>query len=690
MSSSILLTSRLFKGAKRLEMSSRGDFGDKDVEAWTLYALDRGAKPGNYRPFRDALTTFFLSFLPFVRSPLINRLADRYSPTQFTPEALLLTLALGLFLAGAAAFAGESPGGGALVILLAIAAFVGVFAVANRPQVVVAPSQPRAPPPRQLAIVDSWHAVAVGCGTLAGAFEESFVAAFKAASRDPSLGVSLAPEEIKYDTGNGYEERHRLVVSRNQANVLVDLHATGDDLYVGWHGYLNWAQWIESAPVSVRLEDGVDNQFRALGPGLYWPNEFDLVDLSCIADLVHRALRSELERLLKDREIDEEIDFEIVRGDRQRAFDADRHAGNLADPDKKGDTWTDLMQAMGSWRSAGSGRATEDPLTYGSPALPRHGQRRSYPKALPSFVLLLGLSLVMSLVSPYFLASANVSTVLNASAIVGILGVAQTLVVMTAGIDLSIGMIMAISTVVVGYLANTEDVPVALALAIGLLVGAGFGWLNGMLITRMRMPPFIVTFATMSIISGLSMFYSNGKTIFVQVIEENGSLLQVMGNRISVGDIHIMWGTFLMLSIGVIAWYALNQTAYGRSIYRTGQDPEAARLDGINTDRVILSVYILAGFLSAVAGWVFIGRLGAISPTAGWNANLNSIAAVVVGGTSLFGGGGSIVGTLIGALVVAVLQAALIFAGFEAWWQEVAIGVLVIVGVALSQRDAEV
>jgi len=286
----ILLTSRLFKGGKRLEVLSRGDFGDKDVRAWILYALDRGPKPANYRPFRDALTAFFLSFVPFVWSPLNNRLDDRYRPTRYTPEAILSTVAFVLFFAGAAALSGDSGGGGALLILLAIAAFAGVFAFANRPQVVVAPSQPRVPPPRRLAIVDSWHAVAFGCGEMAGAFEVRFVAALKAASGDPTLGVSAAPERITYRTSNGYEERQRLVVSRNQATVLIDIHPAGDDLYVGWHGYLNWAQWIESAPVSVRIEDDMSCQFRALAPGLYRPNEFDLVDLNCIAD--HRTSRT--------------------------------------------------------------------------------------------------------------------------------------------------------------------------------------------------------------------------------------------------------------------------------------------------------------------------------------------------------------------------------------------------------------
>ena len=137
--------------------------------------------------------------------------------------------------------------------------------------------------------------------------------------------------------------------------------------------------------------------------------------------------------------------------------------------------------------------------------------------------------------------------------------------------------------------------------------------------------------------------------------------------------------------LAIIVWYVLNRTAYGRHIYATGDDPEAARLAGINTDRILLSVYVLAGLIAAIAGWALIGRIGAISPTAGANANLDSITAVVIGGTSLFGGRGSIVGTLIGALIVGVFRSAVSLAGLDVLWQEFAIGVLIIVAVALDQ-----
>jgi fructose transport system permease protein len=158
-----------------------------------------------------------------------------------------------------------------------------------------------------------------------------------------------------------------------------------------------------------------------------------------------------------------------------------------------------------------------------------------------------------------------------------------------------------------------------------------------------------------------------------------------MGNQVMFGGARIMWGTFLMLLVALAFWYVLNRTAYGRHVYATGDDPEAARLAGIDTDRVLRSVYTLAGIIAAIAGWALIGRVGAISPTAGENANLDSITAVVIGGTSLFGGRGSIVGTLVGALIVGVFRSAVSLAGLDVLWQEFAIGVLIIVAVALDQ-----
>jgi len=309
----------------------------------------------------------------------------------------------------------------------------------------------------------------------------------------------------------------------------------------------------------------------------------------------------------------------------------------------------------------------------------------SYPTTVPFVVLVLGLLLGCTVNYSHFVTGSNISTVLTQVTIIGILGIAQTLVILTAGIDLSVGVIMVISSVVMGRLAVVDGVPLLIAFPLGLLCGVAFGWLNGVLVTRMQMPPFIVTLGTLSIIGALNTFYSRSETIRTQDIEEKAPFLQLMGIPFNIGSARIILASFLLIVLAIIFWYVLNRTAYGRHIYATGDDPEAARLAGINTDRILLSVYVLAGFIAAIAGWALIGRIGAISPTAGANGNLDSITAVVIGGTSLFGGRGSIVGTLIGALIVGVFRSAVSLAGLDVLWQEFAIGVLIIVAVALDQ-----
>ena len=147
----------------------------------------------------------------------------------------------------------------------------------------------------------------------------------------------------------------------------------------------------------------------------------------------------------------------------------------------------------------------------------------------------------------------------------------------------------------------------------------------------------------------------------------------------------VTYGSILMVLLALAVWYVLNRTAFGRHVYATGDDPDAARLAGISPNRTLIAVYTLAGLICAIAAWVLIGRIGGVSPQAGQTANLNSITAVVIGGTSLFGGRGSIVGTLVGALIVGVFRNGLALSGLEVLWQEFTVGVLIIVAVTLDQ-----
>jgi fructose transport system permease protein len=237
-----------------------------------------------------------------------------------------------------------------------------------------------------------------------------------------------------------------------------------------------------------------------------------------------------------------------------------------------------------------------------------------------------------------------------------------------------------------GRLAVVYGVPIEIAFVAGLVVGTVCGLVNGVLVALLKLPPFIVTLGTWSIFGSLVTFVSNSETIRYQDVEAKASFLQWTGNNFILGHgAVITYGSILMIALAILIWYVLARTAFGRHVYATGDDPEAARLAGIKTRNTLVGVYTLAGLICALAGWVTIGRIGAVSPLAGANSNLDAITAVVIGGTSLFGGRGTIIGTLFGALIVGVFRDGLGIAGFDPLWQEFAIGVLIIAAVTIDQ-----
>ncbi|AWX99434.1 ABC transporter permease [Marinomonas primoryensis] len=308
-----------------------------------------------------------------------------------------------------------------------------------------------------------------------------------------------------------------------------------------------------------------------------------------------------------------------------------------------------------------------------------------YPIAAPSIVLILAIAGFSLIVGGRFLHPFNLSLILQQVTIIGVIGVAQTLIILTAGIDLSVGAIMVLASVVMGRMAMDYGFEAWLALLIGIGVGAIAGFINGLLITRMKLPPFIATLGSWNVFFALNLWYSKSETIRSQDISAAAPLLQWLGETINVFGARLTYGSLLMLGIFFIIWYALNWTPWGRHVYATGDDPAAAKLAGIRTDRILLSVYILAGVVCALGAWVLIGRIGSVSPQAGYTTNLDSITAVVIGGCSLFGGRGSIYGTLIGALVVGVFRNGLALAGVDVLWQEFTVGILIIVAVGVDQ-----
>ena len=308
-----------------------------------------------------------------------------------------------------------------------------------------------------------------------------------------------------------------------------------------------------------------------------------------------------------------------------------------------------------------------------------------YPIAAPSIVLLVAIISFSIIIGDRFLHPFNMSLILQQVTIIGILGIAQTLIILTAGIDLSVGAIMVLTSVLMGRMAIEVGLPDFVALAIGLGAGAITGLINGALVTRFKLPPFIVTLGTWNIFFALNLWYSRSETIRSQEIDAVAPLLHWTGTTIDFLGARLTYGSLMMIALFVVVWYALKWTAWGKHVYATGDDPVAAQLAGIRTDRVLLSIYIVAGVICALGAWALIGRIGSISPQAGMTANLDSITAVVIGGCSLFGGRGSIFGTLIGALVVGVFRNGLALAGVEVLWQEFTVGLLIIVAVGVDQ-----
>jgi fructose transport system permease protein len=309
----------------------------------------------------------------------------------------------------------------------------------------------------------------------------------------------------------------------------------------------------------------------------------------------------------------------------------------------------------------------------------------SSPSAVSLIVLVVALVVFGTLLGSKFFSAFSLTLILQQVAITGIVGAAQTLVIMTAGIDLSVGAIMVLSSVVMGQFAFRYGLPVGIAIPCGFAVGAFCGFINGVLIARMKLPPFIVTLGMWQIVLASNFLYSANETIRSQDIEANAPLLQFFGSTFKIGGAVFTYGVITMVLLVAVLWYVLNHTAWGRHVYAVGDDPEAAELSGVNVKGMLISIYMISGLICALAGWALIGRIGSVSPTAGQFANIESITAVVIGGISLFGGRGSILGMMFGALIVGVFSLGLRLLGTDVQWTYLLIGVLIIVAVAVDQ-----
>ncbi len=309
---------------------------------------------------------------------------------------------------------------------------------------------------------------------------------------------------------------------------------------------------------------------------------------------------------------------------------------------------------------------------------------RRNPTMIPALVLVLSI-LIFGLIQPRFLGVGALSTVLKQVTVTGFVALAQTLIILTAGIDLSVGAILVVSSLVMANLAVFSGVPVIIAVLIGIALGGLMGAVNGLLVTLMRLPPFIVTLGTLSIFESLKLWYSKSESVRNVDIEATAPSLLFFGKGFNISGASVSYGGITLMLLAALLWYVLNHTAWGRHVHAIGDDPDAALLSGINVNRTLVSVYTVAGVICGFAAWIAIGRVGSVSPIAFEDVNLASITAVVIGGTSLFGGRGSIIGSVLGAMIVGVFITGLSLAGVDDYWQKFAAGCLVIIAVALDQ-----
>lgn len=300
--------------------------------------------------------------------------------------------------------------------------------------------------------------------------------------------------------------------------------------------------------------------------------------------------------------------------------------------------------------------------------------------ALGPFVALAAACLFFATRTDRFLTGENLSLILQQVMVVGVIAIGQTLIILTAGVDLACGAIMALGGIVMTKLVAEHGLSVPMAIGAGLAITTLFGVVNGLLVSAINLPPFIVTLGTLNIAFAVTQLYSQAQTV-----TELPASMTFLGGTFRVGGTAVVYGVVVMLALYGFTWYVLRETASGRHVYAVGNNPEAARLTGIATQRVLLGVYVSAGLLYGVASLLSVARTGVGDPNAGQTENLDAITAVVLGGTSLFGGRGAIFGSLVGTLIVGVFRNGLTLMGVSSVYQILITGILVILAVGTDQ-----
>ncbi|AIW15939.1 ribose ABC transporter permease [Vibrio tubiashii] len=299
-----------------------------------------------------------------------------------------------------------------------------------------------------------------------------------------------------------------------------------------------------------------------------------------------------------------------------------------------------------------------------------------------SLIALLFLIVVVSFLNPNFFTVDNILNILRQTSVNAIIAVGMTLVILTAGIDLSVGSVLALCGAFAASLIAME-VPVLIAVPTALFAGAALGAISGIIIAKGKVQAFIATLVTMTLLRGVTMVYTDGRPISTG-FTDTADAFAWFGTGYALGIPVPVW---LMVIVFAAAWYLLNHTRFGRYVYALGGNESATRLSGINVDRVKIGVYAICGLLAALAGIIVTSRLSSAQPTAGMGYELDAIAAVVLGGTSLMGGKGRIMGTLIGALIIGFLNNALNLLDVSSYYQMIAKAVVILLAVLVDNKN---
>jgi len=300
---------------------------------------------------------------------------------------------------------------------------------------------------------------------------------------------------------------------------------------------------------------------------------------------------------------------------------------------------------------------------------------------LLAFASLIGLMVFFSIASPNFMQFENMIGILQSTAVNGVLAIACTFVIITSGIDLSVGTLMTFTAVMSGVFLVYLGVPFYVGVVGAILAGAFIGWINGVLIAKMKIPPFIATLGMMMLLKGLSLVISGTKPIYFTDVEQFTSISQDSLIGVILPSFPIPNAVLILFIVALLATFILNKTILGTYTFALGSNEEAVRLSGVNVDRWKIVIYSFGGALCGIAGLMIASRLNSAQPALGAGYEMEAIAATVIGGTSLSGGSGTILGTIIGAFIISVLTNGLRIMSVAQEWQTVVTGVIIILAV---------